>query len=79
METETFAKIEKIFQDVFDDPQLRIDESDSPDTIADWDSFTNIQLLAAIEEAFGIKFTTDEASGIHSVGELFVIIMMKID
>ena len=79
METGTFAKIEKIFQEVFVDPQLRIDESDSPDTLADWDSFTNIQLLAAIEETFGIKFTTDEASGIHSVSELLAIIITKID
>lgn len=79
MQTEIIAKIEKIFQDVFDDPLLRIEESDSPDTIADWDSFTNIQLLAAAEEEFGIRFTTAEAAEIHTVRELSAVIMTKID
>lgn len=79
MESEIFAKIKKIYQEVFDDPQLQISESDSPDTLADWDSFTNIQLLAAVEETFGIKFTTAEASEIHCVSELLALIIKKID
>lgn len=79
MAGKTFSKIEKIFQDVFDDPNIQIDESASPDTIAEWDSFTNIQLLAAVEDEFGIKFTTAEAMEIHGIRELLTFINSKID
>ena len=67
---EMMAKIQDVFRSVFDDPTIQIDAASSPDTIADWDSFANIQLIAAIEEAFGVKFTVEEAVEIHSVADI---------
>lgn len=67
---EPITKIQKVFRSVFDDPTIQIDAASSPDTIADWDSFANIQLVAAIEEAFGVKFTVEEAVELNSVADI---------
>lgn len=67
---EPIAKIQEVFRSVFDDPTIQIDAASSPNTIADWDSFANIQLIAAIEEAFGVKFTVEEAVELNSVADI---------
>lgn len=70
MNQAVLSRIETVFRSVFDDPTIQIDAASSPDTIADWDSFANIQLIAAIEEAFGVKFTVEEAVEIKSVADI---------
>lgn len=67
---EPITKIQEVFRSVFDDPTIQINAASSPDTIADWDSFANIQLIAAIEEAFGVKFTVEEAVELNSVADI---------
>jgi len=67
---EPITKIQEVFRSVFDDPTIQIDAASSPDTIANWDSFANIQLIAAIEEAFGVKFTVEEAVELNSVADI---------
>lgn len=67
---EPITKIQEVFRSVFDDPTIQIDAASSPNTIADWDSFANIQLIAAIEEAFGVKFTVEEAVELNSVADI---------
>ena len=62
-------KLVLIFQDVFDDPQLQITDETSRDNFDKWDSLEQVKLVIAIEEEFGVKFTTDEVTSIRSVGE----------
>ncbi len=71
---ENLEKIRDVMRNIFDDETLVIDENSSPDEIADWDSFANIQLLAALEQEFGIRLTTAQATAIHSVGDFLAII-----
>ena len=35
-----------------------------------WDSLTNVQIIVAIEKAFGIRFRTGEIAAIKNVGDL---------
>lgn len=67
---QTLIRLQTVMREVFDDDALCIDSASSPDTIADWDSFANIQLLAAVEEEFGLKFTTAEAQAVRSVADI---------
>ena len=39
-------KIQDLMRDIFDDERLEISETTSPDDVAEWDSFANIQLLS---------------------------------
>jgi acyl carrier protein len=46
--------------------------------VAEWDSLGHIRLMVAIEQAFGIKFSTSEISNLANVGELVAVIEKKL-
>lgn len=67
---EIFAKLTEIFQDVLDNDEIVVTAETKADDIEEWDSLTNIQLVVAIEKAFGIKFKSSEIMGWSNVGEM---------
>lgn len=67
-------KLSPMVREVFDNPALVIDESMSPDTVDGWTSLAFMQLLAKVEETFGVKFKIFELVGIHTLGDLMVAI-----
>ncbi len=70
-------KLEAIFRDVFDDESIILTDETNSSDIPDWDSLAHIQLIAAIEDKFGIKFTLGEAVSAENVGEFIKIIEGK--
>jgi acyl carrier protein len=70
----TLIHLNSIFQEVFDDPQLEVRFETSSLDLPDWDSVAQVKLVLAIEEAFAIRFPSDELSNIHSVGDFMVAI-----
>ena len=62
-------KLNEIFQDIFDDDTLVITENTTANDIEDWDSLEHINLVSAVEKAFGMKFRMQEVSGMKNVGE----------
>ena len=67
-------KLLPMVREVFDNPALVIDESMSPDTVDGWTSLAFMQLLAKVEETFGVKFKIFELVGIHTLGDLMTAI-----
>ena len=67
---EIFAKLTEIFQDVLDNEEIVVTADTKADDIEEWDSLTNIQLVVAIEKAFGIKFKSSEIMSWSNVGEM---------
>jgi acyl carrier protein len=72
------AKLTTVFRDVFDDESLVIDDNTTADDIEDWDSLTHVNLIVAVEKAFGVKFTTREVQGLKNVGELLSLIGRRV-
>ena len=70
----TIQKLQSIFQDVFDDPSIRLTPELSPATYPDWDSVATVRLILSIESEFSIRFTTDQVAGIKSVQNLLAVI-----
>ena len=68
----TLKTIERIFQDQFFDESIKIVEETTPAEIDQWDSLGQVNLLAAIEHEFGVRFTADEMASIDSVGKILV-------
>jgi acyl carrier protein len=62
-------RLTSIFQEIFDEPTLVVQPETNPSDIADWDSVAQVKLVLAIEEAFGTRFTTEEVTGLHCVGD----------
>ncbi len=59
-------KLFQVFQRVFDLPSQRLTVEMTKDDIDSWDSIGHLQLVMNIEADFGIKFKTEEISGIKS-------------
>ena len=70
-------KLNEIFQDIFDDDTLVITENTTANDIEDWDSLEHINLVSAVEKAFGMKFRMQEVSGMKNVGEMADIIAAR--
>ena len=77
MEEKIYETLNEIFQDVFDEEDIVVDAGTNSDTIEDWDSLEHINLVVAIEKAFGLKFSMDEVTGMKNVGEMVEIIKAR--
>lgn len=72
---EIFIKLNEIFQEVFDDESIEVTETTNSEDIEDWDSLEHINLVAAIEQEFDIKFTMAQVVGMKNVGEMVDVIL----
>lgn len=75
----TKEKLQDIFRDLFEEEDLIIEDSTSAQDIEDWDSLMHIQLIAQVQEDFGIRFTTAEIMKLKNVGEFVSLIEMKVN
>lgn len=74
---EVLQKLNIIFNDVFDE-DLTINESTDSDDIEDWDSLEHINLIAAIESEFRIKFDMSEIPKMKNVGDIVDLVLCKL-
>ncbi len=63
-------RVQRVFQEVFDDENLVVTDAMSAKDIPDWDSLAQIKLLIGLEEEFEVKFTTHEVASMTCVGDL---------
>ena len=68
--TDIYSKLNDIFIDVLDLDEVNLTDATSANDIEEWDSLSHIQLIVAIEKAFGIKFTSLEIMKWRNVGEM---------
>lgn len=70
-------EITTISRQVFNNPDLVVNESSSANTIAEWDSITNLFFIDSIEKKFDIKFSIDEIMNANNVGDLCNVILAR--
>ena len=73
-ETTIFDRLVEVFRETLDDPEIELKRETTADDVEDWDSISNIQLMVAVEQAFGLKLRTGEIAGLRNVGELMDVI-----
>ena len=71
---EILPRLNEVFRDVFGDSSLSVNENTTSADIEDWDSLEHINLIAAVENEFGLLFKMREVSGMKNVGEMLSII-----
>lgn len=74
---EVYVKLNEVFQEVFDDESITVNDSTTADDIEDWDSLMHINLIVATEKAFGIKFSMGQVNAMKNVGEMVDVIVAK--
>lgn len=75
---EVFKKLDEVFQDVFDDDSIMVNENTTSNDIEDWDSLEHINLVVAVEKKFDMKFNMGEVNSMKNVGEMVDIILKRI-
>jgi acyl carrier protein len=63
-------RLTEVFRITFGDETLVLDPAMTADDVAGWDSVSHITLIYAIEDEFGIKFSTRHLEGLACVGDL---------
>jgi acyl carrier protein len=74
---EMVSRLTPIFRDVFNDDALMVSEGMSAADVPTWDSLSNINMIVAVEKAFGVKFSIKDVRALKNVGELLELIKRK--
>ena len=73
----TYAALNEIFRDIFDDPSIAVSPEMSAKDVPEWDSFNHINIIVATEMRFGIKFRAAEIDSLRNVGDFAALIDQK--
>ena len=76
---EVYETLNGVFQDVFDDESIEVNDETTSEDVDGWDSLEHINLIAAVEQEFGVKFNMGQVVSMKNVGEMEDIILSQID
>jgi acyl carrier protein len=71
------GELQAIFREILDRDDLTVDADTIPAQLPGWDSFAHVNSLFAIEERFGVQFSTQEFGRALTVGELVDLLQRK--
>ncbi len=63
-------KLYRILGESFKADIKTINDSSSPETIKEWDSFAGLMLVDKLEKEFNVKFTLNEVMDVKNVGDI---------
>ena len=75
---EILKRVEEIFREELEQEDLVLTDDTTADDVDGWDSLSHVQLVAAMEEAFGIEFKSREILSWDNVGDLIDSIEKKV-
>jgi acyl carrier protein len=67
---DVYTTLQAIFRREFNNPNLNIRRDMTADEVEGWDSHSQVTLILACEEAFGVRLKTREISSLANVGEM---------
>ncbi|MCM1537163.1 MAG: acyl carrier protein [bacterium] len=71
---EILQRVNKVFQEVFDDEDVAVTFDSTAADVEGWDSLRHITLIEAVEDEFDMRFQMNEVTGMKNVGEMIDII-----
>ncbi len=74
---EDLQKAEELIRDLFDEYDGPVTRGLSARDVKQWDSLANVQFVVMLEQAFGIRFKSDEVGKFQSLGDLLDAIRRK--
>ncbi len=64
------SQLQEIFRDVLDNDSIVLTDATTAKDIEEWDSLAHVQLVVAIQNAFGKKFLSKEMMEWQSVNDI---------
>ena len=76
--SEILKRVEEIFREELGQSNLIITDDTTAEDVEGWDSLSHVQLVAVMEDAFGIEFSSREILSWDNVGDLIDSILKKV-
>ncbi len=76
---EILQTITTIMREVLEIPNLAVTPETSAADVDEWDSMTHIQLIAAIESKYKVRFALGELQALNNVGDMIGLIQKKLN
>lgn len=70
-------RLNLVFQEVFDDDDIKIYDEMTADDIEEWDSLMHIALVVAVENDFNMQFNAAEIGELKNIGEMITLIAQR--
>jgi acyl carrier protein len=70
-------RLTEVFRATFGDESITLAPAMTADDIPAWDSVTHITLIYAIEDEFGVKFSTRDLERLACVGDIVDIVARR--
>jgi acyl carrier protein len=74
---EIVSRLTPIFRDIFDNYALMVSEGMTAADVPTWDSLSNINMIIAMEKAFGVNLNIKDVRALKNVGEPLELIKRK--
>lgn len=71
-------RVQEIFREELEKEDLVLTDETTAEDVDGWDSLSHVQLVAVMEEAFGIEFKSREILSWDNVGDLIDCIQKKV-
>jgi acyl carrier protein len=71
------SRLQPIFRDVLDAPDLVITAASNAKNVPGWDSLAHITIVTSIEQEFRIRFALGELEKLGNVGEMIELMRRK--
>lgn len=75
---EIWQRATGVFREILDLDDLVLTPQMTARDVDGWDSLNHILLVVAVEQRFGIKFSTGEIDGLENVGQFIDLIESKL-
>jgi acyl carrier protein len=70
-------RLNRVFQEVFEDKTIQITDAMTAKDIAEWDSLMHIALVVATEKEFGLRLNAAEVGKLQNVGAMLDILVER--
>lgn len=70
-------KFIQIFREFFNNPGLDLTRETTAANVKGWDSFAHISLVLTLEDAYNIKLSSKDLTGLKDVGQMYDKIIEK--
>ena len=75
---EVLKRVEEIFREELGQSDIELYDEATAEDVEGWDSLSHVQLVAVMEDAFGIEFSSREILSWDNVGDLIDSIQKKV-
>ena len=75
---EILKRVEEIFREELEHSDLVLTDETMAEDVEGWDSLSHVQLVAVMEDEFGIEFSSREILSWDNVGDLINSIQKKV-